>query len=68
MHPGPTAPGRAKISVTGSTPLVRSSSNTSSGAAERGNLDIPKIAVERPQTLAAAVRADRWHRPADRPG
>ena len=39
----------------------RSSSSTSSAAAGRGEarLDIPKIAVDRPQTLAAAVRAGR---------
>ena len=39
----------------------RSSSNTSSGTARSGEarLDIPKIAVDRPQTLAATVRAGR---------
>ena len=38
-----------------------SSSSTSSGTAARGEarLDIPKVAVDRPQTLAATVRAGR---------
>src|SRR5437867_8211200 len=55
-------PGRAKISITGfdaPRPSVVVEYLERNG--RRGNLrlDIPKIAVDRPQTLAASVRAGR---------
>ena len=61
MHPRADGkPGRAKISVTGfdaSRPSVVVEYKERSGKSGVARLDIPKIAVDRPQTLAAAVRA-----------
>jgi hypothetical protein len=54
--------GRAKISVTGfdaARPSVVVQYVERSGRRGEVHLDIPKIAVERPQTLAATVRASR---------
>ena len=55
-------PGRAKISVTGfdaPRPSVVVEYVDRDGRAGEARLDIPKIAVDRPQTLAALVRAGR---------
>jgi hypothetical protein len=54
--------GRAKISVTGfdaSRPSIRVEYVERGGRRGEVRLDIPKIATERPQTLAATVRVDR---------
>ena len=63
MHPTADGkPGRARISVTGfdvSRPAVVIDYVEKGGHAGTVRLDIPKIAVERPQTLAATVRAGR---------
>ena len=63
MHPKADGkPGRAKISVTGfdaARPSVVVEYTERNGRAGVVRLDIPKIAVERPQTLAATVRAGR---------
>ncbi len=55
-------PGRAKISVTGfdaARPSVVVEYVERDGRAGEARLDIPKVAVDRPQTLAALVRAGR---------
>src|SRR6185436_11717751 len=55
-------PGRAKISVTGfdaARPSVVVEYVERNGRKGETHLDIPRIAVDRPQTLAAAVRAGR---------
>ena len=55
-------PGRAKISVTGfdaPRPSVVVDYVERDGRAGEARLDIPKVAVDRPQTLAASVRAGR---------
>ena len=55
-------PGRAKISATGfdsSRPAVVVEYVDRDGRAGEARLDIPKIAVDRPQALAALVRAGR---------
>ncbi|MGZ7033236.1 MAG: M14 family zinc carboxypeptidase, partial [Thermoanaerobaculia bacterium] len=61
MHPTADGkPGRAKISITGfdaARPSVVVEYVERSGRRGEARLDIPKIAVDRPQTLAAAVRA-----------
>ncbi len=61
MHPKADGkPGRAKISVTGfdaSRPSVVVEYKERSGKSGVARLDVPKIAVDRPQTLAATVRA-----------
>ena len=63
MHPKADGkPGRAKISVTGfdaSRPSVVVDYAERNGRSGVARLDIPKIAVDRPQTLAATVRAGR---------
>jgi hypothetical protein len=63
MHPKADGkPGRARISVTGfdaARPSVVVEYVERSGRTGEAHLDIPKIAVDRPQTLAATVRADR---------
>jgi len=63
MHPKADGKaGHAKITVTGfdaARPSVVVEYVERSGAKGEARLDIPKIAVERPQTLAAAVRAGR---------
>ena len=63
MHPKADGkPGRAKISVTGfdaSRPSVVVEYTERNGRSGVARLDIPKIAVDRPQTLAATVRAGR---------
>jgi hypothetical protein len=63
MHPKSDGkPGRAKISVTGfdaARPSVVVEYVEQNGRKGEVHLDIPKIAVERPQTLAATVRAGR---------
>ena len=63
MHPKADGkPGRAKISVTGfdaARPSVVVEYAERSGRKAEARLDIPKVAVERPQTLAAKVRAGR---------
>ena len=63
MHPKADGkPGRAKISVTGfdaPRPSVVVEYVERNGRSGVARLDIPKIAVDRPQTLAAAVRAGR---------
>ena len=63
MHPKADGkPGRAKITVTGfdaSRPSVIVEYMERSGKRGVARLDIPKIAVDRPQTLAARVRAGR---------
>jgi hypothetical protein len=63
MHPTADGkPGRAKISVTGfdaPRPSVVVEYVEQGGRAGEARLDIPKIAVDRPQTLAATVRAGR---------
>jgi hypothetical protein len=63
MHPKADGrPGRAKISVTGfdaARPSVVVEYTERNGRTGVVRLDIPKIAVERPQTLAATVRAGR---------
>ena len=72
MHPKADGkPGRAKITVTGFDavrPSVVVEYTERSGRSGEARLDIPKIAVDRPQTLAATVRAgtrrDRAARPA----
>ena len=55
-------PGHAKISVTGfdaPRPSVVVEYTERSGARGEVKLDVPKIAIDRPQTLAATVRAGR---------
>jgi hypothetical protein len=63
MHPKADGkPGRAKISVTGfdaARPSVVVEYVEQNGRTGEARLDIPKIAIDRPQTLAAAVRAGR---------
>src|SRR6185436_16829018 len=63
MHPTADGkPGRAKISVTGfdaPRPSVVVEYVEQDGRTRTARLDIPKIAVDRPQTLAATVRAGR---------
>jgi hypothetical protein len=63
MHPKADGkPGHAKITVTGfdaARPSVIVEYVERNGARGEVHLDIPKIAVERPQTLAATVRAGR---------
>ena len=63
MHPKADGkPGRAKISVTGfeaARPSVVVEYTERNGRSGVVRLDVPKIAVDRPQTLAAAVRAGR---------
>ncbi len=63
MHPKADGkPGRAKISVTGfdaPRPSVVVEYVERNGRRGELRLDLPKIAVDRPQTLAAAVRAGR---------
>ena len=63
MHPKADGkPGRAKITVTGfdaARPSVAVEYTERNGKTGSVRLDIPKIAVERPQTLAASVRAGR---------
>ena len=63
MHPKADGkPGRAKISVTGfdaARPSVVVEYTERNGRTGVARLDIPKIAVDRPQTLAATVRAGR---------
>ena len=63
MHPKADGkPGRAKISVTGfdaARPSVLVQYTERSGRSGVLRLDVPKIAVDRPQTLAATVRAGR---------
>jgi hypothetical protein len=63
MHPKSDGkPGRAKISVTGfdaSRPSVVVTFTERNGRSGEARLDIPRIAVDRPQTLAASVRAGR---------
>ncbi|HEX3646216.1 MAG TPA: M14 family metallopeptidase [Vicinamibacterales bacterium] len=63
MHPKADGkPGRAKITVTGfdaAHPSVVVEYTERSGRSGVARLDVPKIAVDRPQTLAAAVRAGR---------
>jgi hypothetical protein len=63
MHPKADGKaGHAKITVTGfdaSRPSVVVEYTERSGKTGVARLDIPKIAVDRPQTLAAAVRAGR---------
>ena len=63
MHPKSDGrPGRAKISVTGfdaPRPSVVVEYVERSGRRGEVRLDLPKIAVDRPQTLAASVRAGR---------
>src|SRR5206468_12241942 len=60
MHPRADGkPGRAKIAVSGfdaPRPVVAIEYVERSGAKGELHLDIPKIAVDRPQTLAARVR------------
>ncbi len=54
------APGRAKISVTGfdaSRPSVIVEYTERGGRRDEARLDVPRIAVDRPQTLGALVRA-----------
>jgi hypothetical protein len=62
MHPKADGkPGRAKIAITGfgaSRPSVVVEYTERNGRSGMARLDIPKIAVDRPQTLAATVRAD----------
>src|SRR5207245_7633916 len=61
MHPKADGKaGRAKISITGfdaPRPSVVVEYTERNGRAGEMHLDIPKIAVDRPQTLAATVRA-----------
>jgi hypothetical protein len=61
MHPKADGkPGRAKISITGfdaSRPSVVVDYTERNGRSGVARLDLPKIAVDRPQTLAATVRA-----------
>ena len=55
-------PGRARISITGfdaPRPSVAVEYTERNGRRGEVRLDVPKIAVERPQTLAATVRAGR---------
>jgi hypothetical protein len=63
MHPKADGkPGHAKISVTGfdaSRPSVVVEYVDTSGGKGEVRLDVPKIAVDRPQALAATVRAGR---------
>ena len=63
MHPKADGkPGHAKITVTGfdaARPSVVIEYVERNGARGEVHLDIPKIAVDRPQTLAASVRAGR---------
>jgi hypothetical protein len=63
MHPTADGkPGHAKISVTGfdaARPSVVIDYVERSGRKGEVHLDIPKVAVDRPQTLAATVRAGR---------
>jgi hypothetical protein len=64
MHPTSDGkPGRAKISVTGfdaaRPSVVVEYVERNNGRKGEARLDIPKIAVDRPQTLAATVRAGR---------
>ena len=63
MHPKADGkPGRAKITVTGfdaAHPSVVVEYTERSGRSGVVRLDVPKIAVDWPQTLAAAVRAGR---------
>ncbi len=63
MHPKADGkPGRARISVTGfdaPRPSVVIDYVERSGRRGQARLDVPKIAVDRPQTLAATVRAGR---------
>ena len=63
MHPKADGkPGRAKITVTGfdaAHPSVVVEYTERNGRAGVVRLDVPKIAVERPQSLAATVRAGR---------
>jgi Zinc carboxypeptidase len=63
MHPKADGkPGRAKISVTGfdaARPSVVVEYTERDGRSGTVRLDVPKIAVDRPQTLAAAVRTGR---------
>src|SRR4051812_926018 len=63
MHPTSDGkPGRAKITVTGfdaSRPSVIVDYVEQGGRRGVARLDVPKIAVDRPQTTAALVRADR---------
>jgi hypothetical protein len=63
MHPKADGkPGRAKISVTGfdaARPSVVVEYAERNGRRGVAKLDVPKIAVDRPQTLAASVRAGR---------
>ena len=63
MHPRADGkPGRAKISLTGfdaARPSVVVEYVERNGRRGDARLDIPKIAVDRPQTLAATVRAGR---------
>ncbi|MBI3492982.1 MAG: hypothetical protein HY047_14565, partial [Acidobacteria bacterium] len=63
MHPKADGkPGHARITVTGfdaARPSVVVDYVERSGGRGETHLDIPKIAVERPQTLAATVRAGR---------
>src|SRR5258708_11648524 len=63
MHPKADGkPGRAKISVTGfdaARPSVVVEYAERNGRSGVARLDVPKIAVDRPQTLAATVRAGR---------
>lgn len=63
MHPKSDGkPGRAKISITGfdaARPSVVVEYVEQNGRKGEVRLDIPKIAVDRPQTLAATVRAGR---------
>ena len=63
MHPKADGkPGRAKITVTGfdaARPSVVVEYTERNGRSGVARLDVPKIAVDRPQTLAAVVRAGR---------
>jgi Zinc carboxypeptidase len=63
MHPKADGkPGRAKITVTGfdaARPSVVVEFTERNGRSGVARLDVPKIAVDRPQTLAAVVRAGR---------
>jgi hypothetical protein len=63
MHPKADGkPGHAKITVTGfdaARPSVVVEYTERNGRSGVARLDVPKIAVDRPQTLAATVRAGR---------
>jgi hypothetical protein len=63
MHPKADGkPGRAKVTVTGfdaARPSVVVEYTERNGRSGVARLDVPKIAVDRPQTLAATVRAGR---------